>query len=80
MYAPFSNTGENKNLMSFNLFWEVMRKKPQWTKQDLVRYTYKHATSAQLDEHLKTLVTMKKIQFVPTNGQVIYAVLDQAAL
>lgn len=80
MYAPFSNTGENKNLMSFNLFWEVMRKKSQWTKQDLVRYTYKHATSAQLDEHLKTLVTMKKIQFVPTNGQLIYAVLDQAAL
>lgn len=80
MYAPFSTTGENKNLMSFNLVWEVMRKKTQWTKQDLVRYTYKHATSAQLDEHLKTLVTMKRIQFVPVNGQVVYSVLDQSPL
>jgi hypothetical protein len=80
MYAPFSTTGENKNLMSFSLVWEVMRKKPQWTKQDLVRYTYKHATSAQLDEHLKTLVTMKKIKFIPAEGQIVYAVLDNSAL
>lgn len=80
MYAPFSTTGENKNLMSFSLFWEVMRKKQKWTKQDLVRYTYKHATSAQLDEHLRTLVTMKKVQFIPTDGQIVYAVLDNTPL
>ena len=80
MYAPFSTTGENKNLMSFSLFWEVMRKKKSWSKQDLVRYTYKHATSIQRDEHLKTLVSMKRIQLVMMPGEIVYSVLDNSPL
>lgn len=80
MYTPFLTSGENKNLVSFNLFWEVMRRKKQWNKTDLASSTYKHATTAQADEHLKILVTMNRIQFVPLNGQLVYRVLDSSPL
>lgn len=78
MYSAFQLQGENKNLLSFTHTWEVMRRKPVWTKQDLTRATFRHATSAQLDEHLRTLNAMKKIVLIPE--LMIYKVLDKAPL
>lgn len=80
MYTPFLTSGENKNLASFNLVWEVMRRKKKWSKTELTNIAYKHATSTQLDEHLRTLITMNRIQFLPIDGKIIYQVLDDRPL
>jgi len=78
MYSCFAVTGENKNLISFTRTWEVIRTKSIWSKHDLVKATFKHATSAQLDEHLKNLHAMKKVGFIPE--LMAYRVLDKSPL
>ena len=80
MYEPFSFNGENKSLISFSRFWEVMRRKDSWNKRDLSVGTYKHASSSQMDEHLRTLMTMKKIMLVPEVNGFTYRVIDPSAL
>lgn len=78
MYSSFATTGENKNLVSFSKSWEVIRAKKSWTKQDLMKATYKHATGAQLDEHLRTLFAMSKITYVAVEAK--YLVTDPSPL
>ena len=78
MYSSFAATGENKNLVSFSRSWEVIRAKKIWTKQELMKATYKHATGAQLNEHLQTLVAMNKINYVPLEAR--YFITDPSPL
>lgn len=80
MYAPFLLKGENKNLGSLVATWEILRKKKTWKKPVMIGFTYKSATSSQLDEHLRTLSGMGKIRLSPENGEIIYRVLDQSPL
>lgn len=80
MYSPFFARGENKNLGSLLSTWEVIRKRKVWRKQTIYNSTFRHATSPQLDDHLKTLVGMGKIKFSPEAGEIVYRVVDPTPL
>ncbi len=81
MYSVVESKGENKNIASFNLFWDVMRRKKSWNKMELYRLTYKHANTAQQEEHIRALAIMGKIRFMPSkDGIVWYEVVDNSPL
>lgn len=80
MYSAFSMQGENKQLTSLHFCWEVMRKKGKWAKNGLHAATYRNATMAQLEDHLKTLTAMGKIKMVLTAGPLSYEVVDNLPL
>lgn len=80
MYSAFASKGENKNLTSLTLVWDVMRKRPEWSKTNLKNATFKHANGAQFDDHMKTLREMGKIMPVMHEGGIYYKVIDQTPL
>ncbi len=80
MYSAFSMKGENKSLVSLTLVWEIMRKRNEWRKQDLTVATFRHATSAQLDDHLRTLRQMGRVSAIMKNQDVFYGIVDKSPL
>lgn len=80
MYSAFSMKGENKLLTSFIFVWNIMRKKKIWIKQDLTKVTFRHATTPQLEDHLRMLKEMGKIEPIMDNGKIYYKVIDSSPL
>jgi len=81
MYSAFNMKGENKALASLTFVWEIMRKKKSWTRKELLASCFKHATSTQLDEHLRTFIAMDKVKVMPmTSGVLLYQVSDISPL
>ncbi len=80
MYSAFAARGENKSLASLYNVWEIMRKRKSWPKQLLVSATHKHANSSQLDDHLRTLLQMGKVNPLFTDGKSLYMVVDPSPL
>lgn len=80
MYWAFSVQGENKNLASLLLIWEIMRKKQKWAKTSLVSATFKHASANQMDDHIRTLAGMGKIKAHFNAAGTFYEILDNGTL
>lgn len=81
MYSAFSMQGENKQLASFTFCWEVIRRKQRWSRGAILSCVFKHATSSQLDDHLRTLISMGKIRFdTKAVGGIFYDVIDNTPL
>lgn len=81
MYSAFSMQGENKQLASLTFCWELIRRKKQWLRQGILAVVFKHASSAQLDDHLRTLIAMGKINVIFRKDlPSIYEVIDNSPL
>jgi len=80
MYSAFTMKGENKDLTSLILVWNIMRKKREWKKGSLRSLDFRHASTAQLDGHLRDLITMKKISPLFKDKDTYYIVEDNAPL
>lgn len=80
MYSAFANQGENKQLASFTIVWNFIRKRSKWDRRSILAACYKHATTPQLDEHLRTLQSMGKIKLNMGPNGIVCDVIDSTPL
>lgn len=80
MYSPFPIKGENKQLASFIFVWDFIRRKNTWDRKTILAACFKHATTPQLDEHLRTLQSMGKVKLSMGQNGIVCDVIDNSPL
>ncbi len=80
MRHAFGLTGTNDKAHNLHLLWEAMRTKTQLTRQELVKMSFRNCDEKTLNEFIKTLHDMGKIQLSLVGGKAIYVIADRASL
>lgn len=80
MYNCFYAKGENKTLGQFIECWEIIRKKSSWKKAEILNATIRKCNPAELDQHLKALFVMGKVQIDTSEKVLRYNVLDSSPI
>ena len=80
MRQAFGAVGANDKAGALNTLWDSIRLKKTLTKQELTKLNWRNADGKTTDEHLRTLLDLKRIAVRLSGGVVHYDILDPSSL